>query len=43
MACKNNKYVGNYNRGIKLLYKMEAIKAPRILFYFYFLAHAQPS
>ena len=34
MACKNDKYVSNYNRGITLLDKVAAIKAPRILFYF---------
>ena len=43
MACKYNEYVNNYNRAITLFYKMEAIKAPRTLFYFYMLAHAQPS
>ena len=43
MACKNNKYVNNCNRAIMILYRMEAIKAPRPLFYFYLLAHAQPS
>ena len=43
MACKYNEYVNNYNRAITLLYKMEAIKAPRTLFYFYLLDHAQPS